>query len=81
MHANSKSFWNRDIMYKALDVEKFYDVDSYTIGEDEAVNWGMKDIPYFHQSVDLMKDMQKPFATRMITLTNHHLNIHRIRTR
>ncbi|ARD46800.1 hypothetical protein SporoP37_00145 [Sporosarcina sp. P37] len=72
MHANSKSFWNRDIMYKALDVQKFYDVDSYTIGEDEAVNWGMKDIPYFHQSVDIMKDMQKPFATRMITLTNHH---------
>ncbi|PID16815.1 hypothetical protein CSV63_02710 [Sporosarcina sp. P34] len=72
MHANSKSFWNRDIMYKALNVQKFYDVDSYTIGEDEAVNWGMKDIPFFHQSVNLMKDIKQPFATRMITLTNHH---------
>ncbi|MDV6377903.1 LTA synthase family protein [Sporosarcina sp. GW1-11] len=72
MHPNSKSFWNRDIMYKALDVQKFYDVDSYTIGEGEAVNWGMKDIPFFHQSVELMKEMPQPFETRMITLTNHH---------
>lgn len=72
MHPNSKSFWNRDIMYKALDVQKFYDVDSYTIGEGEAVNWGMKDIPFFHQSVEMMKEMPQPFETRMITLTNHH---------
>lgn len=72
MHANSKSFWNRDIMYKAMDIQHFYDVQSYEIGEGQAVNWGMKDIPFFEQSVDLMKDMQKPFATRMITLTNHH---------
>lgn len=72
MHANSKSFWNRDIMYKAMDVQHFYDVQSYEIGEGQAVNWGMKDIPFFEQSVELMKDMQKPFATRMITLTNHH---------
>ncbi|WP_153732950.1 LTA synthase family protein [Sporosarcina obsidiansis] len=72
MHANSKSFWNRDIMYKAMDIQKFYDVQSYSIEEGQAVNWGMKDIPFFDQSVELMKDMQKPFATRMITLTNHH---------
>ena len=39
MHANNKSFWNRDIMYKALDVDHFYDVESYTVGEGEAVNW------------------------------------------
>ncbi|MBY0220912.1 MULTISPECIES: LTA synthase family protein [Sporosarcina] len=72
MHANSKSFWNRDIMYKAMDIQKFYDVESYSIEEGQAVNWGMKDIPFFDQSVELMKDMKKPFATRMITLTNHH---------
>lgn len=72
MHANNRSFWNRDIMYQALKVDKFYDVDSYEIGEGQAVNWGMKDIPYFEQSVELMKEMPQPFSTRMITLTNHH---------
>ncbi|REB10023.1 LTA synthase family protein [Sporosarcina sp. BI001-red] len=72
MHANNRSFWNRDIMYKALGIEKFYDVESYQIGEGQAVNWGLKDIPYFEQSVDMMKDMPQPFSSRLITLTNHY---------
>ncbi|MBD7906820.1 LTA synthase family protein [Sporosarcina gallistercoris] len=72
MHANNRSFWNRDIMYKALGIEKFYDVESYSIGEGQAVNWGMKDIPYFEQSVQMMKEMPQPFSSRLLTLTNHH---------
>lgn len=72
MHPNNKSFWNRDMMYKSLNINKFYDVDSYTVGEGEAVNWGMKDIPFFEQSVGLMKDMPQPFYSRLITLTNHY---------
>ena len=72
MHANNSSFWNRDIMYNALGIEKFYDVNSYTINEGDAVNWGMKDIPFVKQSVDLMADMPQPFYSRLITLTNHY---------
>ncbi|MEE1132570.1 MAG: LTA synthase family protein [Caryophanon sp.] len=71
MHANSKSFWNRDMIYQSFNVEKFYDVESYNVTEDNAVNWGLKDKPFFEQSVELMKEMPQPFATRMITLTNH----------
>ena len=72
MHANNSSFWNRDIMYNALNIEKFYDVNSYTINEGDAVNWGMKDIPFVEQSVDLMAEMPQPFYSRLITLTNHY---------
>lgn len=72
MHANNKSFWNRDMMYKSLNVEKYFDIESYTVEEGQAVNWGMKDIPFFEQSVQLMKDIPQPFYTRMITLTNHY---------
>ena len=72
MHANNKSFWNRDIMYNALDIDQLYDVESYEIGEGEAVNWGMKDIPFVEQSVDMMKEMPQPFYSRLITLTNHY---------
>ncbi len=71
MHANSSSFWNRDIMYEALEIDEFYDLDSYEVGEGQAVNWGMKDIPFFEQSVDLMAEMPEPFYSRLITLTNH----------
>ena len=72
LHPNNKSFWNRDRMYQSLNVEKFYDVDSYTVGEGEAVNWGMKDIPFMQQSAQHMAEMPQPFYSRMITLTNHY---------
>ncbi|MBB5180858.1 phosphoglycerol transferase MdoB-like AlkP superfamily enzyme [Planomicrobium koreense] len=71
-HANTKSFWNRDMMYQSLNIEEFQDVESYTVGEGDAVNWGMKDIPFMEQSVDLMAEMPEPFYSRMLTLTNHH---------
>ncbi|MFK2824360.1 LTA synthase family protein [Bacillus sp. B190/17] len=72
MHANNKSFWNRDIMYKSLGYERFYEVGDYDVNEDNSVNWGMKDIPFFEQSVQHMKEMPKPFYSKLLTLTNHH---------
>lgn len=72
MHANNKSFWNRDIMYDAIGYQYFYSATDYEINEDNSVGWGMKDIPFFEQSVDMMKEMDQPFYTKMITLTNHH---------
>lgn len=72
MHPNNKSFWNRDMMYQALSIQKYYDVNSYVVNEGDAVNWGMKDIPFFEQSVRHMKEMPQPFYSRLITLTNHY---------
>ncbi|MCA1318980.1 LTA synthase family protein [Bacillus tianshenii] len=70
-HANNKSFWNRDVMYGALGYETFYDVDSYEVSEENSVGWGLKDKEFFEQSVPYMKEMDKPFYAKMITLTNH----------
>lgn len=72
MHANNKSFWNRDIMYDSLGYERFYSLPDYDVTEENSVNWGMKDIPFFKQSVEHMKQMPQPFSTKMITLTNHY---------
>jgi lipoteichoic acid synthase len=72
MHANNKSFWNRDIMYDSLGYERFYSLPDYDVTEQNSVNWGMKDIPFFEQSVEHMKEMPQPFSTKMITLTNHY---------
>lgn len=72
LHANNKSFWNRDMMYPKLGYDKYYDEESFVIDEGDAVNWGMKDIPFFEQSVEHMKEMPQPFYSRMITLTNHY---------
>ncbi|MFJ7953437.1 LTA synthase family protein [Lysinibacillus sp. NPDC096418] len=72
MHPNNKSFWNRDVMYQSLKIDKFYDVDSYEIEEGQAVNWGMKDTPFFEQSAAHMAKMPQPFYSRLISLTNHY---------
>lgn len=72
MHANNKSFWNRDMIYKSFNLEKFYDIESYNVTEETSVNWGLKDIPFFEQSAALMKEMPQPFYSRLITLTNHY---------
>lgn len=60
------------MMYQSLNIQKFYDVMSYDVNDDNSVNWGLKDIPFLEQSVDLMTDMPQPFYSRLITLTNHH---------
>lgn len=72
MHANNKSFWNRDIMYDSLGYDKFYSMTEYDINDENSVNWGMKDTPFFLQSVDHMEEIQRPFYTKLITLTNHY---------
>ncbi|QPC46870.1 LTA synthase family protein [Mangrovibacillus cuniculi] len=72
MHANNKSFWNRDIMYDAFGYDCFYELNDYEVNEENSVGWGMKDDPFFKQSVEHMKEMPKPFASKLITLTNHH---------
>ncbi|WP_335869382.1 LTA synthase family protein [Bacillus sp. 2205SS5-2] len=72
MHANNKSFWNRDIMYDSLGYQRFYSMTDYEVLPENSVNWGLKDIPFFEQSVEHMKQMPKPFYTKMLTLTNHH---------
>lgn len=72
MHANNKSFWNRDIIYKSFNLDNFYDIESYDVNDENSVNWGLKDIPFFEQSTKLMQDMPQPFYSRLITLTNHY---------
>lgn len=72
MHSNNSSFWNRNEIYESFNIDKFYDIESYEVTDENSVNWGLKDIPYFEQSVDLMKEMDQPFYSKMITLTNHY---------
>ncbi|WP_349407807.1 LTA synthase family protein [Pseudalkalibacillus sp. SCS-8] len=71
LHANNKSFWNRDIMYKSLGYDRYYSVTDYEVKDEETIGWGLKDESFFRQSVDHMKQMPEPYYTKFITLTNH----------
>ncbi|MEG9296839.1 LTA synthase family protein [Mangrovibacillus sp. Mu-81] len=70
-HGNEASFWNRDIMYESLGYDRFYSKKDYEVTEENSVNYGIKDLPFFTQSVSYLKDLPQPFYTRFITLTNH----------
>src|SRR5690625_4687538 len=70
-HANNKSFWNRDQIYKSLHVDHFFDQSSYEISEENSIGWGLKDKPFFEQTIPYLHELEQPFYTKLITLTNH----------
>ena len=49
LHANSKSFWNRDIMYDSFGYDRYYSLTDYEVTDENSVGWGMKDIDFFEQ--------------------------------
>ncbi len=71
LHANNKTFWNRDIMYQSLGYDRFYAMEDYEINEANSVGWGLKDREFFEQSIRHLQEMPKPFYAKFITLTNH----------
>ncbi|RYG74694.1 LTA synthase family protein [Lentibacillus lipolyticus] len=71
LHANNKSFWNRDQMYDSLEVDHFYGEEAYEVTEENSIGWGLKDKPFFEQSMKYLQSMEQPFYSKFITLTNH----------
>ncbi|WP_026692899.1 LTA synthase family protein [Peribacillus kribbensis] len=71
MHANNKSFWNRDIMYKSLGYDRFYHLMDYHATAGNSIGWGLKDKEFFDQSLPYLTNLPQPFYAKLITLTNH----------
>lgn len=71
-HANNGSFWNRNAMYETLEIDHFYDIDSYEVNESNSVGWGLKDKEFFEQSMKYLTSLPEPYYARFLTLTNHH---------
>ncbi|MFS0656117.1 LTA synthase family protein [Bacillus sp. 179-C3.3 HS] len=70
-HANNNTFWNRDVMYQSFGIDRFYDVESFDVNEENSTGWGLKDIDFFDQSIDYLKKLKAPYYSTFITLTNH----------
>lgn len=70
-HSNNKSFWNRDQMYKSLGYDHFYGEEAYEVTKENSIGWGLKDKPFFEQSIKYLQTIEKPFYSKFITLTNH----------
>lgn len=72
LHANNKSFWNRDVMYNNIGIDHYYDIESYEVTDENKVGWGLKDKEFFEQSIKYLQALEEPYYTRFITLTNHY---------
>lgn len=70
-HGNYKSFWNREEMYKSLGYDMFYDASYYNMAEENVINYGLEDKPFFKETMPYLESLPQPFYTKMITLSNH----------
>ena len=71
-HGDSKSFWNRDEIYKQFAIDHFFDDTYYDMSESQVINYGLKDKPFFKESIPYLKSLPQPFYAHMMTLTHHH---------
>lgn len=70
-HGNYKSFWNRDEIYKRFGYDKFFDASYYGMKDEDVLNYGLKDKPFFKESQPLLGSLKQPFYAKFITLSNH----------
>jgi lipoteichoic acid synthase len=70
-HGNYKTFWNRNEIYKSFGYDYFFDAEYYDMSEENTKYYGMKDIPFFEQSMPLITSLKQPFYSKFIMLSNH----------
>ncbi|MBS4208436.1 LTA synthase family protein [Bacillus sp. FJAT-50079] len=71
-HGNSGSFWNRNEVYKSLGFDKFFDASYYEANPEDMASYGLKDKPFFEESIPLLESLPQPFYTKFITVSHHY---------
>lgn len=70
-HGNTKSFWNREDMYKSFGYDHFFDSAFYNMEGENVLNYGLKDKPFFKESMPMLENLKQPFYAKFIALSNH----------
>lgn len=71
-HGDAKSFWNRDEIYKQFGIDYFFDEAYYDMSDEQVIGYGLKDKPFFKESMPLLESLPEPFYAHFLTLTHHH---------
>lgn len=71
-HGDWKSFWNRDEIYKEFGIDYFFDAAYYDMSDEQVIGYGLKDKPFFKESMPLLESLEQPFYAHFMTLTHHH---------
>lgn len=72
LHGDGKSFWNRDEIYKEFGIDEFFYDKYYDMSDEQVIGYGLKDKPFFEESMPLLESLDEPFYAHMMTLTHHH---------
>ncbi|MDR2661326.1 MAG: LTA synthase family protein [Lactobacillaceae bacterium] len=70
-HGNVGTFYNRQIAYKSLGYQNFFDASYYDVSGRKAESWGLKDKLFFQNSIPYLEKLQQPFYAKFLTVTNH----------
>ena len=74
MHANTASFWNRQVMHKNLGYDRFYSKVDYEVNKENIIGLGLADKEFFKQSIEKLEKINsehKNWYGLLIMLTNH----------
>ena len=69
VHADEKTFWNRNVMYPSLEFQKYLSIDKFP--QKEIIGMGVGDKEMFSETAKRLKHQPAPFYSFIITLTNH----------
>jgi lipoteichoic acid synthase len=70
-HGNSGTFWNRNEIYKSFGYNQFFDSNYYEMNPEDEAEYGLKDKPFYRDSIELLETLPQPFYTKFITVSNH----------
>ena len=70
-HGNAGTFWNRNETYKRWGYQNFFDASYYDVNDSNSFQYGLHDKPFFEQSVKYLEQLQQPFYTKFIAVSNH----------
>ncbi|WP_338216743.1 LTA synthase family protein [Companilactobacillus muriivasis] len=73
-HGNIGSFWGRNVTYKNMGYNYFFDETYYDTKDPDTLSlngYGVKDKILFAEGAKYLEQMQQPFYTKFLTITNH----------
>ncbi|AKP68469.1 alkaline phosphatase [Companilactobacillus ginsenosidimutans] len=71
-HGNVMSFYDRDTVYKNLGYDYFFDQSYFNKLDAPPMEFGLQDKLMLSQSAKYLEQLQQPFYTKFITVTNHY---------
>ncbi|GIN72471.1 phosphoglycerol transferase [Bacillus sp. J14TS2] len=70
-HGNDAFFWNREVAYESFGYDRFFSKKDFEVTEENSINYGLKDIDFFQQSIPYLSELPEPYYAKFLTLTNH----------